>query len=87
MSNEKQYHNEQKQKLGKSNNYGFAVTKPMPTGCIKEFSSPSWLKFNLLLETVDLGDGFDDKKRQKENNCIMSIFPPVIQNQKSIKTN
>lgn len=27
------------------------------------------------------------KKRQKENNCIMNIFPAVIQNQKSIETN
>ena len=34
----------------------------MRTGCIKELSSPSWLKFNLLLDTVDLGDEFDDKK-------------------------
>ena len=27
------------------------------------------------------------KKRQKENNCIMNIFPAVLQNQKSIETN
>ena len=32
------------------------MTKPMPTGCIKEHLAPSWLKFNLLLETVDLDD-------------------------------
>ena len=28
----------------------------MPTGCIKEPPSPSWLKFNLLLKTVNLDD-------------------------------
>lgn len=32
------------------------MTKPMLTGCIKEQLPPSWLKFNLLLETVDLDD-------------------------------
>ena len=28
----------------------------MPAGCIKEHSPPSWLKFNFLLETVNLDD-------------------------------
>ena len=32
------------------------MTKPMLTGCIKEQLPPLWLKFNLLLETVDLDD-------------------------------
>ena len=32
------------------------MTKPKPTDCIKEHPSPSWLEFNLLLETVDLDD-------------------------------
>ena len=32
------------------------MAKPMPTGCIKENPSPSWLEFNLLVETVDLDD-------------------------------
>ena len=43
-------------KLEENNQYGFAMTKPMPTGCIKEYPSPSWLMVNLLLETVDLDD-------------------------------
>ena len=30
------------------------MAKPMPTGCIKENPSPSWLEFNPLVETVDL---------------------------------
>ena len=32
------------------------MTKSMPTGCIKEKEPPSWLDFNILLETVDLDD-------------------------------
>ena len=32
------------------------MKKPMPTGCIKEYNSPSWLTFNLLLEKVSLDD-------------------------------
>ena len=43
-------------KLDENNQYGYAMTRPMPTGCIKENNSPSWLKFNLLLETADLED-------------------------------
>ena len=43
-------------KLDENNQYGYAMTKPMPTGCIKENNNPSWLKFNLLLETVTLED-------------------------------
>ena len=30
-------------KLDENNQYGYAMTKPMPTGCIKENNSPSWL--------------------------------------------
>ena len=30
------------------------MAKPMPTGCIEKNPSPSWLDFNLLVETVDL---------------------------------
>ena len=42
-------------KLDKNNQYGYAMTKPMPTGCIKEHpSSCSMLEFKLLLETVSL---------------------------------
>ena len=30
------------------------MAKPMSTGCNKENKPPTWLKFNLLLETVNL---------------------------------
>ena len=43
-------------KFDENNQYGFAMTKPMPTGCIKENNSPTWLEFNLLLEKVSLED-------------------------------
>ena len=43
-------------KLDENTQYGFPMTKPMPIGCIKEHPAPSWPKFNLLLETVDLDD-------------------------------
>ena len=43
-------------KIDENNQYGFAMTKPMPTGCIKEHPAPTWRKFNFLLETVDLDE-------------------------------
>ena len=68
-------------KLDENNQYGFAMTKPMPTGCIKEYPSPSWLKFNVLLESVSLDDPvghlfivdieLDRKKCHRESCCTM----------------
>ena len=43
-------------KLDENNQYGFAMTKPMPTGCIKERPSRTMLKFNLLLESLSMDD-------------------------------
>ena len=43
-------------KFDENNQYGFAMTRLMPTGCIKQNTSPSWLEFNLLLEKVSLED-------------------------------
>ena len=43
-------------KLDENNQYGFAMTKPMPTGVIKEKPSPIWKTFNLLLESVLIND-------------------------------
>ena len=33
-------------KFDENNQYGYAMTPPMPTGCIKQDNSPSWLEFN-----------------------------------------
>ena len=75
-------------KLDENNQYGFAMTKPMPTGCIKENNSPSWLKFNLLLETVkedEIGHlfivdiKFDFENADERKLMYNEIFPPIIE--------
>ena len=43
-------------KLDENNQYGFAMTKPMATGCIKDDNDLSWRTFNFLLESVTLDD-------------------------------
>ena len=63
-------------KFDENNQYCFAMTKPMPTGCIKEKELLSWLDFHILLETVDLDDSvgqifivdifFDEKNATKK---------------------
>ena len=68
------------------------MTKPMPTGCIKEYPSPSWLKFNLLLESVSLEDPighlfivdieFDEKNASKREFLYNEVFPPIIEKKK-----
>ena len=42
--------------LDESNQYGMAMTKPLPTGCIKDDKDISWQTFNLLLESVSFED-------------------------------
>ena len=44
-------------KLDENNQYGHGMTKPLPTGCIKDNDDISWETFNILLESVN----FDDK--------------------------
>ena len=71
-------------KFDETNQYGFAMTKPMPTGCVKEYNSPSWLTFNLLLEKVSLDDlivifsslmsNSIKKTQQKNNSCTMKFY-------------
>ena len=79
-------------KFDENNQYGFAMTKPMPTGCIKEYNSPSWLTFNLLLEKVSLDNlighlfvvaiEFDQKNATKKQFLYNEILPPTIEKQK-----
>ena len=40
-------------KLDENNQYGFALTKPMPVGSVKE-KTLDWVDFNLLLKKVTL---------------------------------
>ena len=39
-------------KLDENNQYGNGMTKPLPTGCIKDNDDVSWETFNFLLEKV-----------------------------------
>ena len=83
-------------KLDESNKYGYAMTKPMPTGSIKK-KVPSWREFNLLLETADL-DGsighlflvdifFLTIKIQPKNKIYNEIYPPITEKQKTLDPN
>ena len=84
-------------KMDENNQYGFAMTKPMPTGCIKENNSPSWLTFNLLLETVTLEDKighlfvvdikFDIENADERKYLYNEIFPPIIEKKTKIDVN
>ena len=69
----------------------------MPTGCITEHPAPSWLKFNLLLETVDLDHKighlfvvdieFDEKRATDQEYLYNEILPPIIEKQKLLEAN
>ena len=64
------------------------MTKPMSASCIKEHS-PSWLEFNLLLETVSLDDKighlfvvdieFDKRNATKKHLMYNEIFTTIIE--------
>ena len=69
----------------------------MPTGCIKQNNSPSWLEFNLLFEKVSLDDSighlfnvdieFDEQNATKRQYMYNEIFPPIIEKQKTLVVN
>ena len=73
------------------------MTKPMPTGCIKENNSPTWLEFNLLLEKVLLEDRighlfvvdieFDENNVTRKQYMYNEIFPQIIEKQKVLDAN
>ena len=81
-------------KLDENNQYGYAMTKPMPTGCIHNDPDITLRTFNRLFETVDLNDEighlyivdikltFDKlSERQKAYN---EICPYIIEKQTAI---
>ena len=84
-------------KLDENIQYGYAITKPMLTGCIKEYPSPSWLEFNLLLETVDLDDEIghlfvveiesDEKRATEHEHMYNEVLPPMVEEQKILEAN
>ena len=81
-------------KLDNNNQYGYSMTKLLPTGFIKENSDISWRTFNLLLEKVNLDDQigqlyvvdieFDHKKATDNQIVYNEIYPPNIGKQKII---
>ena len=83
-------------KFDGNNQYGFAMTKPMPTDSIKE-KSPSWIEFNHLLETVDLDDKighlfvvdieFDYEHATERIMMYNEVFPPIIEKKKVLEAN
>ena len=81
-------------KLDENNQYGFAMTRSMPTGCIKEYPCPSFREFNLLLYGVTLHDPFghlvvvdiefNEKEATEREMLYNEIFPLIIEKQKTL---
>ena len=84
-------------KFDENNQYGFAMTRPMPTGCIKQNTLPKWSTFNLLMEKVSFEDKighlfvvdieFDFKNASPHQLMYNEIFPPIIEKKKIIDAN
>ena len=83
-------------KFDENNQYGHAMTKPMPVGSIKE-KEADWLKFNLLLEKVDLDDEighlflvdieFHQHKATPRQMLYNEIFLPIVEKKKTLDAN
>ena len=80
-----------------NNQYGSQWQKPMPTCCLKEDPTLSWLKFSLLLKTVNLDDKigylfvvdieFDKKRGTGQEYMYNEILPLIIEKQDILETN
>ena len=81
-------------KLDENNQCDHGMTKPLPTGCIKDYSDLSWQTFNKLIESVNPDDKIGhlyavdikfDKDNASENQIIYNeIYPPIVEKQKVI---
>ena len=81
-------------KLDENKHYGNGITKPLPTGCIKDNFDISWKTFNFLLEKADFEDTighlyianieFDIKNATKRELTYNEIYSPIIEKQKII---
>ena len=84
-------------KFDENNQYGYAMTRPMPTGCIKQKTLPSWVTFNLLIEKVSLEDKighlfvvdieFYFENASTRQLTYNEIFPPIIKKKKIMEAN
>ena len=76
-------------KLDENNEYGNGMTKPLPTGCIKDNDYISWKTFNFLLESVSFQDTighlyivdieFDFKNATEREFAYNEIYPPILE--------
>ena len=83
-------------KFDENNQYGFAMTKPIPVGAIKE-KDPSWIEYNLLFEKVSLDDKkgpifivnieFDHAHATDRQIMYNEIIPPFIEKDTKIEAN
>ena len=81
-------------KLDENNQYGFGMTKPLPTGCIEIDSDISFQRFNDLIWKfdIDLPIGhlyvvdieFDHKNTTQIQIAYNEIYPPIIEKQKRV---
>ena len=70
------------------------MTKPLPTGCIKDNNDISQETFNFLLEKVSFEDAighlyivdieFDTKNATEREFAYNEIYPPIIEKQRTI---
>ena len=76
-------------KLDENNQYANGMTKPLPTGCIKDIDDISWETFNFLLEKVSFEGTighlytvhieFDSKNATERELAYNEIYPPIIE--------
>ena len=70
------------------------MTKPLPTGCIKDNDDVSWVTFNKLLESVSFEDTIghlyivdieiDFKNATEREFAYNEIYPPITEKQRII---
>ena len=81
-------------KLNENNQYGFGMTKLLPTGCIEADSHISFKKLNDLIRTLDIDSPirhlyvadieFDHENATENQITYNEIYPPHIEKQKII---
>ena len=81
-------------KLDENNQYGFGMTKSLPTGCIKTDWDISFQKLNDLIWKLDIDSPighlyvadieFDHKNATQNQIEYYEIYPPIIEKQKII---
>ena len=84
-------------KFDENNQCGFAMAKPLPTGCVKESKETSFFKLNLLLEAVSLEDKtghlfvvnieFNKAQAGDQQVTFNEIFLPIIEKDLVLETN